>query len=205
MNKLTASTLSKNTLAIPYAEYVSVPVVVPRIEMVPVRVEIPWIVKDNSTSIVLWPQIKSEPVQVYVPQTNNENDEIYYFCETWAQDVITQRLVKLRGRVKYHKTAIWFQRRIIYEMGEMIQKKDFNATYVEFPKTRISVWERASMAILGGKYEDVQEVNISHSNGKPLSEQVNVRSGLRAEFKGISGILPAFNGNLQIGNNATSK
>jgi hypothetical protein len=155
-------------------------VIVPKLETNTIEVQVPWITKNSSVAKVRLPVLRKEIIHVHVPFVNGTTGDVDYSPEEWQQQTLSFVDGYVRGTVKFYRPENWQETRVIYVSDQVYKQTAIPRLSLPVPRLRVNPLERISMAVLGGSYEDVQEIYTS---------EFTLRSGIKVEHKGIAGVL----------------
>lgn len=166
-------------------------------------VEVPWILRDESISVVRWPRKELRSVPVLVPELSYDGKEIVYIEQQWAEETIVYTAARIRGQLIEYQTELWQAVRVRYVQSHLSIRRTYWVPEIELRPSELSVWERASIAILGGARQEINEIYAAYDEGQNLKE-VKVRAGTQSQYEGLGQLVPTVIRKLNIGNNSSA-
>ena len=167
------------------------PVLSPDIQLTAVEISVPWFVRNSGTkTMVSVPQLSVHPVGVYIPIQVDMTGDVIYSYQLWEEQIVSWKTGFVFGRIKYYKLETWCERRIVYMPSQMQINMKAPQSMIRISESRIRNWEKVSMAVFGGSYEDVNII---------ATPDAQFYSGISAKFNGLGGLIPSLLGNISIG------
>lgn len=187
---------------VPNESYLPVEVHLPSLTIEPVSVDVPWIIRDGSISIVRWPEIKSRPVPVLIPELNEDGTEIFYIKQEWLEETVVYSTARVRGQLIQYRTETWLETRVTYIPTYLSVRRTQWIPKIDLSHPEPGFWERASMAILGGTRQEIRDLYASYDSREQLRE-MRARVGSQTKYEGIVQFVPSIINKLNIGNKAS--
>jgi hypothetical protein len=166
------------------------PVLVPDIQQTAITINVPWFVRIGDTkTIVSVPQLSVHPIGVYVPVRIDETGDLVYSYQLWEERIVSWKTGTVSGKIKYYKPETWYERKVVYMPSQMQKEIQSSQAMIGVAESRIRNWEKVSMVLFGGSYEEVNIIATTDSRSYSV---------ISAKFNGISGLIPSLLGNISL-------